>query len=256
MEWLGEGRKLKIYDKTQGANNVQQYVGKIFGLSQDEGRVISKYTGGGFGSGLRPQYQVFLAVLAALELQHSVRVSLTRQQMFSFGHRPETLQYVKLAADDTGALQAVQHLAVAETSQFEDFTEVVVNWSGLLYQCENVKPDYKLAKIDAYTPIDMRAPGAVTGLWAFESAIDELAYRAGQDPLEFRLLNYAERDQNENKSFSSKQLRACYHQGAAKFGWDQRNSAPRSMRDGNLLVGWGMATGCWDASQQKAAAKA
>ncbi len=256
VEWLGDGKRMKIYDKTQGAVNVQKYITKIFGLSKDEARVISKYTGGGFGAGLRPQYQVFLAVMAALELKHSVRVSLTRQQMFSFGHRPHTLQYLKLAADDNGALQAVQHAALAETSQFEDFTEVVVNWSGLLYQCENVKLTYQLARIDAYTPIDMRAPGAATNSFALESAMDELAYKVGIDPLDFRLLNYAERDQNENKPFSSKKLRECYHQGAARFGWDQRSPAPRAMREGNWLVGYGMATGCWDASMQKAAAKA
>ncbi|MBC6989001.1 xanthine dehydrogenase family protein molybdopterin-binding subunit [Hymenobacter sp. BT491] len=256
VEWLGDGKKMKIFDKTQGAMNVQQYLTKIFGLSTDEARVISKYTGGGFGSGLRPQYQVFMAVLAALELKHSVRVSLTRQQMFSFGHRPHTLQTLKLAADDKGTLQSIQHKALAETSHFEDFTEVVVNWSGLLYQCENVKLDYELAKIDAYTPIDMRAPGAATGFFALECALDELAYKAGRDPVEFRLLNYAERDQNEDKPFSSKKLRECYHQGAAKFGWEKRTPEPRSMREGNLLIGYGMAGGCWDASQQKAAAKA
>ncbi|MDB5233010.1 MAG: xanthine dehydrogenase family protein molybdopterin-binding subunit [Hymenobacter sp.] len=256
VEWLGDGQKLNIYDKTQGAYNVQQYVTKIFGLSKDEARVISKYTGGGFGSGLRPQYQVFMAVLAALELKQSVRVSLTRQQMFSFGHRPHTLQYLKLAADDKGALQAVHHAALAETSRFEEFTENVVNWSGMIYQCDNVKLSYQLARIDAYTPIDMRAPGATTGSFALEVAMDELAYKAGIDPLQFRLLNYAERDQNANKPFSSKKLRECYHQGAARFGWEQRNPQPRSMRNGNMLVGYGMATGVWDASQKKAGAKA
>jgi xanthine dehydrogenase YagR molybdenum-binding subunit len=256
IEWLGDGKKMKIYDKTQGAFNVQQYLTKIFGLSKEEARVISKYTGGGFGSGLRPQYQVFLATMAALELKHSVRVSLTRQQMFSFGHRPETVQDMKLSADETGALQSIEHYAFAETSQFEDFTEVVVNWSALLYQCDNVKTDYKLAKIDVYTPIDMRAPGAATSSFALECAMDELAYKAGKDPLEFRLLNYAVGDQAMKKPFSSKRLRECYHEGAAKFGWERRNPEPRSMRDGNLLVGWGMATGCWDASMKKAAAKA
>ncbi len=256
VEWLGDGNKLNIYDKTQGAHNVQRYITKVFGLSKDEARVVSKYTGGGFGGGLRPQYQVFMAVLAALELKHSVRVSLTRQQMFSLGHRPHTLQYLRLAADDHGALQSVRHAALAETSQFENFTEDVVSWSGLLYQCENVKLDYRLARIDANSPIDMRAPGAATGSFALECAMDELAYKAGVDPLAFRLLNYAERDQNENKPFSSKKLRECYHQGAAKFGWENRNPAPRSTREGPLLVGYGMATGCWHASQQKAAAKA
>ena len=256
VEWLGDGKKLKIYDKTQGAPNVQQYIAKIFGLSPEEARVISKFTGGGFGSGLRPQHQVFLAVLASLELEHSVRVSLTRSQMYSLGHRPHTIQDIKLSADDQGYLQSLEHNAFAETSQFENETETVVNWSGILYKTPNSKFDYKLAKIDVDTPADMRAPGAATGSFAIESAVDELSYAAGVDPLQFRLLNYTYEDPTENKPFSSKRLIDCYHEGAARFGWEQRRPEPRSMRDGNLLVGWGMATGCWDASMQKAAAKA
>ncbi|RYU78157.1 xanthine dehydrogenase family protein molybdopterin-binding subunit [Hymenobacter persicinus] len=254
VEYLGEG-KLNVYDKTQGALNSQQYIRKVFGLSKEEARVISKYTGGGFGSGLRPQHQLFMAVLAALELKQSVRVTMTRQQMFSFGHRPHTLQTVKLGTNADGTLAAVQHHALHETSQFEDYTENVVNWSGMLYQCANVKLGYQLAKLDVYTPQDMRAPGAATGSFALEVAMDEMAYAAGLDPLDFRIRNYADRDQNLDKPFSSKKLRECYHEGAAKFGWEKRNPAPRSMRQGNMLVGYGMAGGVWDASQQKAGAK-
>ena len=256
VEWLGDGKKLKIYDKTQGAPNVQQYIAKIFGLSKEEARVISKFTGGGFGAGLRPQHQVFLAVLASLELEHSVRVSLTRSQMYGLGHRPHTIQDIKLSADDQGYLQSIEHKAFAETSQFENETETVVNWSGILYKTPNSKFTYQLAKLDVDTPADMRAPGAATGSFAIESAVDELSYEAKVDPLQFRLLNYTYEDPTENKPFSSKRLIDCYHEGAARFGWDQRNPEPRSMRDGNLLVGWGMASGCWDASMQKAAAKA
>jgi xanthine dehydrogenase YagR molybdenum-binding subunit len=257
VDWLGDGKKMKIYDKTQGSGNVQQYVAKVFGLSKDEARIISKYTGGGFGAGLRPQYQVFMAVLAALELEHSVRVVMTRSQMFSMGHRPHTVQNIRLAADDLGHLQAMEHKALAETSQFEAATETVVNWSGILYNAPNTNFDYQLTRIDVNTPADMRAPGAATGNFAIESAIDELSYKAGKDPLDFRLLNYTYSDPTEDKPFSSKRLDDCYHEGAARFGWDQRNPAPRSMRDDKgLLVGWGVAAGCWDASMQKAEAKA
>ena len=256
VDWLGDGKKMKIYDKTQGAPNVQQYIAKIFGLSKEEARVISKFTGGAFGAGLRPQYQVFLAVLAALELEHSVRVVMTRSQMFSMGHRPHTIQDIRLASDDQGYLQALEHNALGVTSQFENETETVVNWSGILYKVPNYKFDYKLTKVDVNTPADMRAPGAATGNFAIESAIDELSYKADVDPLDFRLLNYTYTDPTEDKPFTSKRLDDCYHEGATRFGWDQRNPAPRSMRDGNLLVGWGVAAGCWDASMQKAAAKA
>ena len=255
VEWLGD-KKLNIYDKTQGAFNSQQYVTGVFGLSKDEARVVSKYTGGGFGSGLRPQYQLFLAVVAALELQRSVRVSLTREQMFSFGHRPHTLQHVAMATNADGTLAGINHVAVAETSQFEDFTEDVVGWSGKLYNCDNVKLDYRLAKLDVFSPLDMRAPGAASGSIALEIAMDEMAYAAGIDPLEFRFRNYSTRDKAEDLPYSSKNLRGCYEQGAAKFGWEKRTPEPGSMRDGNLLVGWGMGGGIWDASKQPAKAKA
>ena len=257
VEWLGDGQKLNIYDKTQGAPNVQQYLMKIFGLSKDEARVVSKFTGGGFGSGLRPQASVFLAVMSALELKHSIRLVFTRSQMFSFGHRPHTLQKLRVAADDQGHIQALEHKALAETSQFEHFTETVVNWSGVQYMAPNTNFDYQLAALDVHSPLDMRAPGAATGSFALESAIDELAYEAGQDPLTFRLLNYTYEDPTENKPFSSKRLDDCYHEGAARFGWAQRTPEPRSMRDEKgRLVGWGVAAGCWDASMQKAGAKA
>ena len=255
VEWLGD-KNLTIYDKTQGVFNSQQVVKNIFGLSKEQARVISKYTGGGFGAGLRPQYQLFLAVLASLELERSVRVSLTRQQMFSFGHRPETLQHVALAANADGSLAGINHVAVAETSQFEDFTENVVGWSGMLYDCPNVKLDYRLAKLDIYTPLDMRAPGAAFGSVALEIAMDEMAYAAGLDPLEFRLRNYSDRDQAQDLPYSSKALRKCYAEGAAKFGWSQRTPEPGSMRDGNLLVGWGMGGGVWDSTKLPATVKA
>ncbi|WP_375765889.1 xanthine dehydrogenase family protein molybdopterin-binding subunit [Archangium gephyra] len=247
---------LTVYDKTQGVMNTQKYVSKVFHLSPEEVRVRSPFVGGAFGSGLRPQYQLFLAVMAARELKRSVRVTLTRQQMFTFGHRPATLQRVALGASAEGKLEAIIHETVSETSRFEDYIEVIVNWSGLLYQCDNVRLDYKVTQLDTYTPIDMRAPGAAMGVYALECAMDELAYAVGMDPLELRLKNYAERDQNEDKPFSSKELRACYQQGAERFGWARRTPAPRSMRDGKQLIGWGMATGVWEAMQQEASAKA
>ncbi|RVU12592.1 xanthine dehydrogenase family protein molybdopterin-binding subunit [Methylobacterium oryzihabitans] len=253
--WEGDG-KLTIHDKIQGVNNTQGYVCSVFGLKPDDVRVITPYVGGGFGSGLRPQYQLFLAVAAALDLKRSVRVVLTRDQMFTFGYRPETIQTVSLGADADGRLQALMHDAIAGTSTFEDYQEAVVNWSGLLYHCPNVKLGYKLAKIDTYTPSDMRAPGAVTGIFALEVAMDELAAATGVDPLELRLRNYAERDEGENKEFTSKALRACYEEGAARFGWSRRSAEPRSMREGRELIGYGLATGVWEAMMMKSSASA
>ncbi|WP_224373033.1 xanthine dehydrogenase family protein molybdopterin-binding subunit [Hyalangium versicolor] len=247
---------LTVYDKTQGVQNTQTYVSNVFDLPKERVHVRSPFVGGAFGSGLRPQYQLFLAVMAALELKRSVRVTLSREQMFTFGHRPTTLQRVALGAAADGALEAIIHEAVSETSRFEDYIEVVVNWAGMLYRCNNVRFDYKLAQLDCYTPVDMRAPGAAVGVYALECAMDELAHQLGMDPVALRLKNYTDRDQNKDKPFSSKELRACYEQGAERFGWARRSAAPRSMRDGHHLVGWGMATGIWEAMQQPASAKA
>lgn len=248
--------KLTIWDKTQSVLNSQTYVCKVFGLKKEQVRVRSPFVGGAFGSGLRPQYQLFLAVLAARELGRSVRVTLTRQQMFTFGHRPATTQRIALAASVEGTLTAAVHEAVTETSRYEDYVENVVGWSGTLYPIPNARADHQVVPLDLATPLDMRAPGACWGVHAIECALDELAYEIGIDPLSLRLRNYTDRDTNKDKPFSSKELRACYEQGAARFGWGHRSHAPTSMRDGARLVGWGMATGVWDAMQVPARAKA
>ncbi|MHC8413170.1 xanthine dehydrogenase family protein molybdopterin-binding subunit [Pseudomonas sp. Hz4] len=247
---------LHIHDKTQGTQNCQSYVQKVFGLDKEHVRIFAAYVGGAFGSGLRPQYQLPLAVMAALALKRSVRVTLTRQQMFTFGYRPRTLQRLQLGAAASGRLLAVAHTAIGQTSRFEDFTEHVVEWSGMLYHCDNVLLTYKLLPLDVFTPLDMRAPGAALGLIGLECAMDELACALAIDPVQLRLINYAERNQNEDKPYSSKALRECYAQGAKRFGWEKRNAEPRSMRQGRQLVGWGMAGGVWEAMQQKASAKA
>lgn len=248
--------ELTVYDKTQGVHNTHQYVCQVFGLKEDNVRVLSPFVGGAFGSGLRPQYQLYLAVMAALELQRPVRVALTRQQMFSFGHRPETLQRVRLAANRDGKLLGLSHVCFSETSRFEEYQENVVNWSDKLYHCEHVHLDHRLVELDVYTPLDMRAPGATHGLFALECAIDELAAELQIDPIELRLRNYTEQDQGQQKPFSSKELKECFHQGAERFGWAERNPQPRSMRRGPKLVGWGLACGIWDSMQGKASARA
>src|SRR5690606_4823119 len=158
-----------------------RYVEDVFDL-KGRIRVLSPFVGGAFGSGLRPQYQLPLAVMAALKLKRSVRVVLTRQQMFTFGYRPRSIQRLSLAADEQGQLQAVGHSAIGQTSRFEDFTEHEVEWSGMLYRCDNVELDYRLAPLDVYTPLDMRAPGATLGVYALECAMDELAYASNIDP--------------------------------------------------------------------------
>jgi xanthine dehydrogenase YagR molybdenum-binding subunit len=241
--------KLTVYDKTQGVQNVQQYLCNVFNVKPDALRVLGPFMGGGFGSGLRPQYQVVLAVLAARKLRRSVRVVLSRPQMYELGYRPAMIQRVALGANAGGTLEAIMHDAVTVTSQYENFHRQETGWSGLLYKSANAKYAHKLARLDLATPSDMRAPSATTAMFALESAMDELAVALKLDPVELRLRCYSDRDQNSDKPFSSKALRECYRQGAEAFGWNKRNPAPRSMRDGGDLVGWGMATGVWEALQ-------
>jgi xanthine dehydrogenase YagR molybdenum-binding subunit len=251
----GTDGKLTVYDKTQGVQNVQRYLCGVFKMKPDEVRVMSPYAGGAFGSGLRPQHQVALAVMAARALQRSVRLVLTRQQMVTLGYRPGTVQRVALGARADGALDAIKHDVVAMTSQYEDFARNDTGWSGALYTCANTKYSHELAKLDLATPCDMRAPGAATGMVALECAMDELAVALKIDPLELRLRNYSDRQQDEGKPYTSKELRECYRRAAEAFGWSRRNPAPRSMRDGSELVGWGMATGVWEALQEKTSAR-
>ena len=244
----GDG-KLTVYDKTQGVQNVQRYVCSVFGIKPQDVQVVSPFVGGAFGVGLRPLFEVALAVLAASALRRSVRVVLTRQQMYALGYRPAMIQRIALGANTGATLDAIMHQAITVTSRYEDYNRQETGWSGVLYSCANASYAHKLAKLDLPTSCDMRCPSGATGVYALECAMDELAVALKIDPLELRLRCYSERDQNINQPFSSKALRVCYRRGAEAFGWDQRNADPRSMRDGGDLVGWGMATGIWDAWQ-------
>jgi xanthine dehydrogenase YagR molybdenum-binding subunit len=255
VAWEGNGR-ITVYDKTQGAQNVRSFLAKVFGFSSGDVRVLNPYVGGAFGSGLRPQYHVFLATLAAKMLERSVRVTMTRQQMFTHVYRPPASQSVALGANPDGRLNAIINDATTATSRYENYTQVVCNWGLMNYACANATGEYTLAAVDTHTPGDMRAPGAATGMTLFEIAMDELACAAGVDPLALRLINYSDRDAMHGRPFTSKALRPALEQAAARFGWGGRSAAPRSMRDGRELVGWGMATGVWDVYFEKTAARA
>ena len=253
--WEPDGR-ITVYDKTQGSQNVRDYIAGVFGFRAKDVRVLNPFVGGAFGSGLRPQYQVYLAVLAAKKLERSVRVSMTRQQMFTHVHRPECLQAVSLAATRDGKLTGIMNAATTATSRYEQHSETVVEWSGMAYACENAELDYAVTAIDIPTPGDMRAPGAATGMNLFEIAMDELAYAANVDPLELRIRNYSDKDPMSGNPYTSKALMSAYREGAARFGWEKRRQGPRSMKEGTELVGWGIATGMWEALMREASASA
>ncbi len=255
VHWHGDGT-VTIYDKVQGSQTSQKLVAHAFGLGAKNVRVINAFVGGGFGGALRPQWQLHVATMAAIHLKRSVRVVMTRSQMFSHGHRPECTYQIRLGAGADGRLAAVLGDATTSTSRFENNMEDIVNWGMINYACANIQGSYAIAPRDTYTSADMRAPGAATGMTLFEIAIDELAYKAGKDPLAFRLLNYSDVDNMSRKPFTSKALREAYREGAERFGWAKRSPEPRSMKDGRELIGWGVATGLWEANFMKTSASA
>ena len=255
VQWHGDG-SITVYDKTQGSQNTQAYLVGVFGFSKKDVRVRNPFVGGGFGSGLRPQYQVYLATMAARMLKRSVRVVMTREQMFSFTHRSECLHSIRLGGAADGSLQSIYSKAVTPTSRFENYMEPIATWGGQMYACPNATMDWGIAAVDTYTPGDMRAPGAATGVTLFEMALDELAHAARVDPLALRLVNYTDKDAMADIPYTSKALREAYQEGADAFGWNRRDMAPRSMRDGSELVGWGVATGMWDAMFMKTSVRA
>jgi xanthine dehydrogenase YagR molybdenum-binding subunit len=252
--WQGADH-VTLYDTSQGIFGVKKKVSALFGIPPENVRVISRYVGGGFGCKGSPWSHVGLAALAARMVKRPVKLALTRQQMFSLvGHRPPTIQHLVLAADPSGKLLAMQHESWSETSRFDEFVEPAAVQTRMLYSCPNVTTSHRLQRLDVPTPTFMRAPGEATGTFALESAMDELAFALKMDPIELRLRNYAERDEGEDKPWSSKSLRECYRQGAARFGWGKRRPEPRSQRDGHYLVGYGMASATYPARQSGASA--
>lgn len=251
-----DGDKLTIFDKTQGVYGLRSHLASMFGVPDTNISVVSPFVGGAFGSSLLPNYYPALTAMAARELKRPVKVVYTRTQMFTgHGHRPFTIQNIALGAEKNGKLTAMTHSAVHNTSSFEDFNDNTTGFTRQVYACPNLRASTRTVPTDLPTPTWMRAPGAVSGMFALECAMDELAYKLNIDPLELRLINYAETDPESGKPWSSKALRECYRLGAEKFGWKNRKMEPRSMRDGRLLVGWGTATGVWGAFQSPASAK-
>jgi len=228
-----DGDTLSIDTPSQGMAMAQQRIAGLFGIAAEGIHIRSPFLGGGFGSkGLFSGPQV-----------------LRREQMFGpVGHRAPTRQTLRMGADRDGALTAIDHHAKTTSSTFDDFFEPAADASHTLYASPAIATSHEAVRLDTGTPLFMRAPGEATGSIALESAIDEMALACGMDPLAFRLKNYAEVEPISGKPFSSKALRACYTQGAERFGWASRPLAPRQLRDeAGLLVGWGMGTATFPA---------
>ncbi|MDB5360220.1 MAG: aldehyde oxidase and xanthine dehydrogenase, molybdopterin binding [Rhodospirillales bacterium] len=253
-EWQGD--RLLVHNASQSVFGNRKALAGFFGLPEDNVRIVSPFVGGGFGSKGVSWPHITLAAMAAKLVGQPVKLVLTRRQMFtSNGYRPKTVQHVRLGADRDGRLTAVLHDGISQNSAYGEFSEPVGLASEMLYSCPNVAVTHRLSKVNQGLPTFMRAPGEASGVYALESAMDELAWALGMDPIELRLKNYADRDEHEDKPFSSKTLRACYEQGAAAFDWKRRVAQPRSMRDGRLLIGLGMATATYPVNRSEAAAK-
>jgi xanthine dehydrogenase YagR molybdenum-binding subunit len=250
---LWDGPKLTLYEKTQGVDMTQRQVSQALGIPTENVHVISPFVGGAFGTCLRTWPYTLIAALAARHVRRPVKLVLTRAQMFTMtGYRPYTVQKVELGATREGMLTAIRHEATGQTSTYEEYTETVLNPTRILYACPNVRTRYRLAAMNVNTPAPMRGPGEATGVFALESALDELAAKLKMDPVELRLRNFTDVDPQAGLPWSSNSLKECYRAAAEKFGWAGRKLQSQSMRAGRLLVGYGMATATWPTHRQPA----
>lgn len=246
--WQGES--LTLWSKSQYVSNERNEIAAIFGIPVENVTVICPFVGGAFGTSLRTWAHVTAAAVAARETGRPVKLVLTRRQMFyNTGFRPETRQYLELGADREGRLTGIVHEAVTETSRYETYVEGVTSQSIMLYSCPNVRLRQRQVQGDIATPTFMRAPGEASGAFGIECAVDELAVALGMDPIELRRRNEPKIDESNGLPFSSRHLVECMEEGARRFGWDRRTAAPGSMKDGRLLIGWGMAAATRGAPQ-------
>ncbi|HEX3549102.1 MAG TPA: xanthine dehydrogenase family protein molybdopterin-binding subunit [Candidatus Elarobacter sp.] len=249
-----DGGKLTVYDATQGVLSARRKLASAFGLQPQDVHVVSKFIGGGFGGKGTLWSHGVLAAMAAKLVNRPVKLVLSRPQMFSsVGFRPRTVQRVAVGAGRDGKLTALVHETTAQTSVFDEFMAQTGALSAVLYGTPNLTITHRLRRVNYATPTYMRAPGESCGSFALESAMDELAYATGIDPLELRLRNDTSTDA-DGLPFSSRSLRACLQAGAERIGWSRRSPAPRSMRDGNLLVGLGMAAATYPTHRSAASA--
>lgn len=253
--WVAADR-LKLYDKNQGVNSVQRVFSKLFNLSEKNIEVFSEFVGGGFGSGLRVWPHALAAVMAAKQVNRPVKLMLTRPQMFySVGYRPASWQRVKMGADAGGNILGVWHQAKNGTSVYENFGEGITRVTRLIYKFPNLKTESAIVPLNLSTPTWMRGPGDCTGDFAVESAMDELSYKIGIDPVQLRLKNLAlDTNPDSGLPWSTNFINECIEKGAAMINWSQRKSQPGQLKEGDWSTGYGMAVGMWNAGRSNASA--
>ena len=247
---IWDGSKFTLYETTQGVVNHRAVLAQVLGVPKENVQVISRFLGSGFGGKLFLWAHSALAAAASRKLRRPVKLVISRGMMFSnVGHRPLTQQRVRLGASQDGKLVSLQHDYVNHTSILDDYEENCAEATPYLYSVPNLRVRSGLARRNVGTPTSMRGPGAVPGLFATESAMDELAIKLKMDPVEFRLLNEPQKDESNGLPFSSRHFQECLRVGAEKFGWSKRNPEAGSMREGDLLLGWGMGACSWVAER-------
>lgn len=255
VEWKGE--QVTIYDATQSVAGSKALMASMLGVPPDKVHVISLYIGGGFGSKGFSWPNTVLTAMAAKLVNRPVKLSLKRQDMFSTGgRRTETIQKISLGADASGKLSALKHDTTSETSFVDEFVEPAGVASAMLYSTPNAEISHSLVRLNKGTPCPMRAPGEAPGTFAIEVAMDELAEKLNMDPVQLRIINHADTEEQKKKPFSEKNLKECYQKGAEAIGWSQRKAKPGSIMENGMLVGYGMATATYPANRSASSAKA
>jgi xanthine dehydrogenase YagR molybdenum-binding subunit len=254
--WDGP-RKLTLYDTSQGIFGARKRMAELFGLDPEDVRVISLFLGGGFGSKGPTWSHAVICAMAARHVNRPVKLVVRRPQMFgAVGSRSATQQTISIGATKGGRIVSLTNETLSHTSQMDQFVETATMPSRMMYSTPNNRTVQRVVRSDIGTPSYTRAPGEATGTFALEVAMDEMAYKLNLDPVEFRLRNYAEQDEDKKLPWSTKSLRECYQRGAERFGWSRRRNEPSSMRDGNTLIGWGMGTSVYPARRSPASARA
>jgi xanthine dehydrogenase YagR molybdenum-binding subunit len=240
--WDDDGT-LTLYDSTQMVVGTRKLVSLVLGIPEDKINVVCEFLGGGFGGKSWSWPHTLLAALAAKMVNRPVRVQLTRAQMYSMvGHQAATVQTIALGGGSDGKLTGIRHDSVNPTSVFDDYVEYAALASRHLWRASGgISTSHRVVYVNRNTPVVLRAPMEAQGHFALESAMDELAYATGVDPVELRLRNDTDTDPYSGRPFSTRALRQCLIEGAARFSWDKRTPEPRSMRDGRYLIGQGVA---------------
>ncbi|MEU6988243.1 xanthine dehydrogenase family protein molybdopterin-binding subunit [Streptomyces sp. NPDC046324] len=240
--WWDDG-ELTVYDSSQGATTVRDVLAALFRLSPERITVDSSYVGGGFGSKGTPRPPAVLAAMAARHTGSPVRLALPRNQLAAVvGHRAPTVQRVRIGASDDGVIGALAHEVVTQTSTVKEFVEQAAVPARTMYTSPHSRTSHRVVALDVPTPSWMRAPGEASGMYALETAMDELAEAAGVDPVELRLRNEPDVEPDSGKPFSSRGLAACLKEGARRFGWEGRDPRPGVRREGDVLSGTGVAS--------------